>query len=303
VRPVLFHVFGYAIDAFPVMVGLGYLAGLFVLFRLVPKDGPEDGLNRPQIFDLFIVMVVASLIGSKLGHFFFEAPGHTDRNGLPINSVWEMIEREPWHWAYLGEGGYVWYGGMITALLVAIVYCRRRPKLPWWLYADVTAPAIMIGASVGRVGCFLAGCCHGKPTAMPWGVIFPKTGAMPVHPTQLYDSAIALSLGLFLWWRHKRRAFDGHEGGQPAGRSPTIVPRSRSDRYGQNMAILLMAYPILRSITEIFRGDAERGIYGPISTSQLLSIPVFAAGAYLWVRLSRKAGAELTFAGSEPSRS
>ena len=284
-KPILFHIFGEAIPSYSVFMVLGYIAALAVIFKLTPVRKKEEaeadgGLYRPQVWDLFIVMVVSSVIGSKFGHVLFEAPGHKDENGLPINSLWELLKADPWHWARLGESGYVWYGGMIGALATSVFYFWRRPKLKRWLYADAFAPAIMIGAVLGRIGCFFAGCCHGKPTTMPWGVVMPSHGAMPIHPTQIYDSFIALVICALLMWRFPRRRFDG-----------------------ENIALLLMTYPVMRSITEIFRGDVERGTFGPLSTSQLLSIPLFGIGVFLWTRLSRAGSREITFAQSEPSRS
>lgn len=282
-KPILFRIFGEAVPSFAVLMTLGFIAALGVLWKLTPRADPtqpEPPLNRPQVWDLFIVMVVSSVIGSKFGHVIFEAPGHKAEDGTPIHSVWELLQSDPWHWMRLGEGGYVWYGGMIGALGIALFYFWRRPHLPAWLYADAFAPAIMVGACVGRIGCFLAGCCHGKPTDLPWGVVMSMHGASPIHPTQLYDSFIALALGALLMWRFHRRRFDG-----------------------ENIALLLMTYPVLRSITEIFRGDVERGTYGPLSTSQLLSVPLFIAGVFLWVRLSRAGNRALPSLQSEPSRS
>jgi phosphatidylglycerol:prolipoprotein diacylglycerol transferase len=115
----------------------------------------------------------------------------------------------------------------------------------------------MLGAAVGRVGCFLAGCCHGRPTDAAWGVRFPRLEG-PVHPTQLYDAAAALALGLLLAWRWPRRRFAG-----------------------ENIGLLLVGYPLLRSLTEFFRGDAERGAFGPLSTSQWLSVPLLLVGLLL----------------------
>ncbi len=266
-KPILVRIFDYGVPSYAVMMVLGYLFALGVLFKLAPKKAPEEdrsSLNRPQVWDLFIVMVISSILGSKIGHVLFEAPGHKDEQGHAINSLWELLKADPLHWARLGEPGYVWYGGMIGALLIAVYYFRRRPHLNAWLYADAFAPAIMVGAAVGRVGCFMAGCCYGVETSLPWGVHFPGlSGAR--HPTQLYDATIAVVLGALLMWRFGRRRFDG-----------------------ENIAILLMSYPVLRGITEIFRGDPERGTFGPFSTSQVLSVPLFVIGLLLYLRLSKK---------------
>lgn len=273
-RPFLFTIFGFDVPSYAVLMGLGYGVALGVLFKLTPRGRPptEGGLDRAQVWDLFIVMVVTSVIGSKIGHVLFEASSHVDDNGVPISGVIELLKRDPWHWAELGEPGYVWYGGMIAALIAAVIYFRRRPRLQAALYADAFAPAIMAGAAVGRIGCFLAGCCHGTPTQVPWGVTFPASAGPvhflgSVHPTQLYDSVVAASLAIVLYRRFWKRKFDG-----------------------EVISLLLMSYAVLRTITEMFRGDADRGGVAGVSTSQLLSIPLFLAGAYLYVRLSRRSG-------------
>jgi phosphatidylglycerol:prolipoprotein diacylglycerol transferase len=277
VKPILFRIFDYGVPSYAVLMVLGYLVALAVLFKITPKSSESRAeLNRPQVWDLFIVMVISSVIGSKLGHVLFEAPGHKDEAGRPIDSLWELLVADPLHWARLGEPGYVWYGGMIGALAVAIFYFYRRPHLKAWLYSDAFAPAIMAGAAIGRVGCFLAGCCYGVESDVAWAMHFPSVeGAR--HPTQLYDTLVAASLGIFLLWRFGRRRFDG-----------------------ENIALLLMTYPVLRGITEIFRGDPERGAFGPLSTSQVLSIPMLAIGVLLYVRLSKnKSKSEQTLVASE----
>ena len=266
-RPILFDFFGFGVPSYSVAMVLGFAVALWVLFRLTPR-GPaasEGGLERGQVWDLFIVMVVSSVLGSKIGHTLFEAPGHVGPDGEKISSFAELIVVDPLHWARLGEAGYVWYGGMIGALAVATFYFWRRPHLNAWLYSDLFAPAIMAGAAVGRLGCFFAGCCYGQPTDSPLGVQFPKTSS-PVHPTQLYDSTIAFVLAVVLYLNFRRRRFEG-----------------------QNIALLLIAYPILRSLTEAVRGDADRGSIGPLSTSQAISLPLLLVGLGMYIVQYRRA--------------
>lgn len=267
-HPVLFEIpWGddpIKVYSYAALMVLGYLAALAALFFVTPKKAGEGGggLERAQVWDLFIVMLIASIIGSKIGHVLFEASAHAG-----VDSIWELLEQDPWHAFRLGEPGYVWYGGMIGALLTAVFYFRRRPHLDAWLYSDAFAPAIMLGASVGRLGCFMAGCCHGVPTEQPWGVWFPQLDG-PVHPTQLYDALSAATIGAFLLWRFFHRRFKG-----------------------ENIALLLMLYPVARATTEAFRGDAERGGFGPLSTSQWLSVPLLLIGVWFYVSRSRKAEA------------
>lgn len=282
-----FDLFGLAVPTYSVMMTLGFALALWVVFRQVHRSTVpegEGGLTRAQVWDLFIVMVVASVIGSKVGHVLFESTGHLiplldpasgqeliGPDGQPrtreATGLWDLLKADPWHWARLGEGGYVWYGGLIGALLTAAFYFWRRPHLNAWLYSDAFAPAIAAGAIVGRLGCFLAGCCYGIESSVPWAVHFPGVRGH-VHPTQLYDAMGALILAVPLYWRFPRRRFDG-----------------------EIIALLLMGYAVLRSFTEAFRGDEDRGLWGPLSTSQLLSIPMFLAGLALYLLRSRRATA------------
>jgi len=291
--PTLFEIGGFRVSSYAALMVLGYGAALAVVFSLARSatreaddgrtfasgPGPRGGgLEPAQVFDLFIVMLVSSILGAKLGHVLFEAPGHiycaTDLDPCPIEdqrvveSLAELLRVDPWHAFKLAEGGYVWYGGLIGALLTAVVYFRRRPELDALTYSDAFAPAIMIGASVGRVGCFLSGCCYGVPSDVPWAVAFPATDGVPVHPTQLYDATFAAAFGAFLLLRFPRRRFAG-----------------------ENIALLLIGYPIARFATEAFRGDPERGSLGPLSTSQAISIVVVVAGVAMmvWARRRRRA--------------
>ena len=185
----------FGLPSYAVMMASGYAVALAVVLWLAPRRRVGDeGLDRGQIFDLFVVMLISSLLGAKIGHTLFEAPGHKTADGRTIHTLVELLREDPWHWLRLGEGGYVWYGGMVGALAVAVWYFRSRPHLNALLYADAFAPAVMVGAAIGRVGCFMEGCCHGVPTSVPWAVTFdPAHG--PVHPTQLYDSTFAAVCG------------------------------------------------------------------------------------------------------------
>lgn len=261
--PTLFEVYGVRVQSYAVFMVLGFAAALLSILALIPRnEAPPGGLDRPQAWDLFLVLVVSAVFGSKFGHVVFEAPGHTGQHGQPINSVIELLQDDPWHPLRIGEAGYVWYGGMLACLAVSVFYFYRRPHLNAWLFADTFAPAVMVGAALGRTGCFLSGCCYGRPTDGLLGVQFPHL-PHPVHPTQIYDATIAMVIGAWLLWRYARRRFDG-----------------------ENVAILLIAYPLCRALTEAFRGDPERGGLGPLSTSQWISVPLLAVGVgiYIWRR-------------------
>ena len=272
--------FGEGNVVFPVhtwglMVTLAFLAAAGVVHR----RAPSAGLDAEKLVGLYLVAFVGGLAGARLLHFTM---AETDR-----------FFSDPWIYLRFWEGGFAFYGGVIFATLCGVLYARWR-GLDVWRLADVVAPAIMLGLAIGRVGCFFAGCCHGRACPLPAGAlnILPQDfsgGALylfgsapfvlvenhhgvglndtPMYPTTMWSSAVALLLFLLLSWRWRHRRFDG-----------------------QVFAWLLLIYPLTRSTVELFRGDVVRGVewFGLFSTSQLLSIPIFALGvAAILLRRSR----------------
>jgi phosphatidylglycerol:prolipoprotein diacylglycerol transferase len=170
------------------------------------------------------------------------------------------------------EGGLVFLGGPIAVLPFLIWYVRKN-RMPIWATADVMVPGLTIAHAFGRLGCLAAGCCYGRPTTLPWGIhlhselVDPLVRGVAIHPTQLYESASLLALFFGLLWTHRTRKFDG-----------------------QVALTYFMAYPIIRSVIEVFRGDQIRGfvIDQVLSTSQFLSICVFAVATFVLVRRLRE---------------
>src|SRR5262249_5517470 len=125
---------------------------------------------------------------------------------------WSYFREHPGHIARIWEGGLSFQGGLAAALVAGYIYCRRR-GLSFLQMGDILAPGVALGYSIGRIGCFLNGCCYGAPTNLPWACQFrdpPITGPLtpPSHPTQIYASL--LNLGIFalllMIWRRQRVA-------------------------------------------------------------------------------------------------
>jgi phosphatidylglycerol---prolipoprotein diacylglyceryl transferase len=172
------------------------------------------------------------------------------------------------------------YGGLIGGT-VAGVLTLRRLRQPVRPFLDAMAPAVGVGYFFARVGCFLAGCDYGVPSAAAWAVRFPRgsyafrdhvahglidpgaPASLPVHPTQLYLAFAGLLLFLAL----------------------RLVP---SHRDGRRFALLTLGYAALRSTIELWRGDANRGSVGPFSTSQLLAVLTVATVLVAWLVLRRR---------------
>ena len=129
-------------------------------------------------------------------------------------------------------------------------------------------PTLPLIHALGRVGCFCAGCCYGVEAAEPWGIPFTHAIAapngVPLLPVQLYECAAELMIFLFLLW---------------------YAPRAASK--GGILRAYMLAYAPVRFVLEFFRGDVVRGIYGPLSTSQWISLAVMAA-AIVWLVRKRR---------------
>jgi len=178
----------------------------------------------------------------------------------------------------LWEGGLVFYGGLLACLVVATLYTRRQN---WSLKqaGDLLVPGLALGHAIGRLGCLMAGCCYGRPVSGDpwWALTFPDRGVglvpagIPLYPTQIMESLLELSLFAVL-----------------------ILIRRRKRFTGQVFLSYLMVYAVLRSVLELFRGDAVRGflIPGLLSTSQFISLAVFVACLVYYRRLSRLQGEE-----------
>ena len=260
--PELFRIGSFPVNTYGVLMALAFMAALFVASRL----GGRDGLPLELVFDLGLWLLLGAIIGSKLLLMLAEPEYGADwRNLLSID--------------FLRSGG-VWYGGFIGGLLTGVLLIRRY-KLSFWKATDAFAPGVVLGQSIGREGCFAAGCCWGRPTDVPWGVEFGEaahriTGVplgVHLHPTQLYESFATLLIFLFLYWLHRRKRFDG-----------------------QILGAYAVLYGLTRFTIEFFRDDPRGDILGlttltGLSTSQLISLFVVVGGlVFLVLRWRRASG-------------
>lgn len=198
-------------------------------------------------------------------------------------SVCHPIESDCFAWAKFWAGGLTYYGGLLGAAGMA-VYLLKRDRFPFWKAADMAGFAIPIGLGFGRMGCLLAGCCFGLRTHGAWAMAFPPHSpaseaqfkvselasaadwSEPVHPTQIYESALSLGIAAFcLLWVHGRKRYDG-----------------------QVFAVFLGLYAIGRFGLEYLRADDRGGLLG-LSTSQLIGLAILVGAIVIHVRRSRAA--------------
>ncbi|HXE43090.1 MAG TPA: prolipoprotein diacylglyceryl transferase [Candidatus Baltobacteraceae bacterium] len=264
-HPIAFHLGPLTIHWYGVMIALAFLFGLWTATARARREKiPAD-----KIADVTLWLMVGAIVGARIVY---------------VTTYWreEFAGRPLWEIFAIWQGGLVYYGGLIGAIIAGMIYIRWK-KLPLWKTADVLAPSIALGSFFGRTGCLLNGCCFGKPTALPWAIQFPNGSApweqqfdkglvgahdpsLPVHPTEIYDGLLNLALYAFLAWLFRRKKFDG-----------------------QIFATYLICYAIIRGFVEIFRGDYTNLHYHfGLTPAQWIGVPIFIAGLALAAVLSRR---------------
>lgn len=268
-HPVLFKIGSFQLPTYGFLLVLAILTGVFTSLRL----GRREKLDTGQILDFVTWMLVVALVGAKV---------------LMVVTDWSFYARHPgeiFSTATLMAGG-VFYGGFIAALFFSIWYIRVH-RLPFWKYADVIAPAVAIGQTIGRLGCFSAGCDYGKPTTSGWGVIFTNPYShqiagvplgIPLYPTQLFESAATLAIFGILLWRYNKKKHDG-----------------------EIFLLYMGLYAVARFLLEFLRGDPDRGFvfHHLLSTSQFIAILALVAVAILAFRLPPRSSEGLQ--GGDPT--
>lgn len=246
-HPVLFTFpNGFSLHWYGVLIAAGSLVAVW----LGGKWSVKDGFDKDLFTDLGFWSILGGVAGARAEY---------------IRVNWSLFRGDIGRMLNVRDGGLVFYGGLLAVLLVFGVMLVQR-RLPAWKVLDILAPLIPLGIVFGRLGCFMAGCCFGETSDLPWAVTFsdPRSVAptgVPLHPTQLYEAGYGAALfGLLTWMRgHKR--FDG-----------------------QLILTFLTLYPLLRSVNETFRGDdVERGFFlgTPLSNAQAISVGVAGAALFL----------------------
>ena len=249
------HLFGLSVPMYGVLILLGLVLGvLFAVFRAKLLE-----LKREDVFFSCLFAVIGLVVGGKLLYVATMVPWLMQHAELLASS--EL-------WMALLQGGFVFYGGLIGALLMVFWYTKMY-RIPFLDMADTLMPSVPLVHALGRVGCFCAGCCYGVPSEL-FGVVFSPESVAPqgvrLFPVQLVEAGCNLALFALL---------------AVLGRKPR--------RRGLLTGIYLLCYALLRFILEFFRYDAERGGFLGVSTSQ-------------WISLLLIPVAVLLLAGKQPGR-
>lgn len=242
--------------------GLMYLVGfslVWLLGRWRIAHGKTD-LSSRDLEDIIFYSVLGVVIGGRLGYVLFYKPAEYLAHPLEIFYLW--------------QGGMSFHGGLIGVIVVLLLFARKRNKTLLEI-GDFVAPLIPLGLGAGRLGNFINGELWGRPTSVSWGMVFPQTGdGLARHPSQLYEMGLeGFALFALVWWFARK-------------------PRPT----GQISAVFLMGYGLFRFLVEFTREpDYYLGLLaGGLSMGQLLSLPMIAAGAIIFVLSAKKSTREST---------
>ena len=236
-----FQALGLTIPMYGVMSALGMLAA-FVLLGFTRK---HTRFSEDQALSAALWAIIMGFLGAKVLYWIVEI---------------DQIIADPSYLLHTLREGFVFYGALIGGLGGVAIYSLRK-KLPFFSLTDYFIPGLVIGHAFGRIGCFFAGCCYGMECETPISVVFPAGGAapagIPLLPTQLMESAFLFLLCAFLVWR-----------------------LTKKKPFGTVSGWYMVLYGVWRFVIEFFRSD-ERGAVGALSTSQFISLFVFAGGVAL----------------------
>ena len=230
-HPVIAKIGPFCIYSYGLMVALGFAAAILLAYR----EAPRFGINRDKIIDFGIFVLLGGLFGARLLFVL-------------LNMAYYMAN--PSEIIDLTKGGLVWYGGFVMGILVGILFVRKN-NINFWDVADLLAPFIALAQSIGRVGCFLNGCCYGSyaPAGYIFSIKLPYE-SIPRHPTQIYESLVLLVLFLILRRWQASRHFKGE---------------------------IFLGYAILYSLSrfllEFLRGDNAKILAG-FTISQVMSLSI-----------------------------
>jgi len=260
--PVLFRLGKLAIHSYGLMLALSFLIGIYWSMYRAKKRG----INRNSVMDLSLLIVLSAIVGSRALYVFThldEFRGRWLDTFSPFQSSGEI-----------GLLGLTMLGGVLLALLTIFIFCKVK-KISILKLCDVMVPAFGLGIFLTRIGCFLHGCCFGKPCDLPWGTVFPLISpagsilqGQHLHPTQLYSSFYGLIILFVILWLDRKPRFDGFL-----------------------LSVFFMLYGVFRFAVDCLRyyeSSVKTSVLGMSFTiNQVISFLMLACGLFLFFRLRR----------------
>lgn len=237
----------------PVLLDLGFLkiyswgfmvaVAFIVATILSAKEAKRKKIDHEKIYSLLIYIIIGAIIGSRIGYLLFDL--NNIANFLDIFKFW--------------EGGLSFHGGFVGGILSGFFYVKKN-RLNFWEIADVIAPSIPLAQAIGRIGCFLRGCCYGIETALPWGINYLGETR---HPTQIYSSIALFLIFIFLSKQKYKKNFNG-----------------------ALFLTYIIIYSVFRFFIEFIRVE-PRVLFG-LTGAQIVSIVFFVIAIFIFLRFKKK---------------
>lgn len=259
-HPIIFEFGKFKLHSYGLMLFFAFLVGIIV----ANKRAKERGLGDTIVLDLSTLLVVTGLAGARALYVITHIGEFRGRYWDIINPIQSTGQ--------IGFTGLVLLGGIIAGFIATALFAYYR-KLNFLGILDLFAPSVAVGIGIGRIGCFFHGCCFGKPTELPWGIVFPAGSPagsvfphLHIHPTQLYATLYNVGLMFFLLWVEKKiRNFPG-----------------------AIWSVFMIGYGVLRFLNEMIRWhepelhavDFAGG--GFLTISQMVSLGMILAGILLY---------------------
>lgn len=224
-NPVAFNLFGISVRWYGILISIGVVIGTI----LALKESKRIGIDEDTLIDLLLYAIPIALVGARVYYVIFS---------------WDYYKNNLMEIFNFRAGGLAIHGGIIAAIIVAVVFSRKR-KIDFWKVADSCAPSLILGQAIGRWGNYINQEAYGSPTDLPWGIMID---GVKVHPTFLYESMWNFLVFLFLLWYRK----------------------NKSKVSGEVFLLYLMLYSAIRFFIEGLRTDSL--MMGSIRVAQLVSI-------------------------------
>ena len=244
INPVIFKIGPLSMRWYGLMYILGFISSYLLVTYQLKKNALK--IDRAIIDDLFFYLILGLIAGARLGYVIFYNLSFYLQNPLDVFVIW--------------HGGMSFHGGLIGSFIAGYIVMKRK-KLNLFATLDLIIPTCPIGIGFGRIGNFINGELFGKPTNVPWAMVFPEGGSAPRHPSQIYEMFFEGILLFCILWIYK----------------------DRKKRDGDVFALFLILYGLFRIFCELFRQpDSQLGyIFGLISMGQILSFCMIAIGIAL----------------------
>ena len=267
-HPIFFTLGPLTIRWYGVMAAIGFLLAT----ALITMNRKRANMTENQASTLIFIAIIGGVIGARVFYVVQNWTAQFKGNVLEVFRI--------------DHGGLVFYGGFFLAVAGIVVYCRKS-KLDLVRVMDVFAPGLAIGHAMGRIGCFLNGCCFGNVTHSCVGVHYPenssawiKFSGSPVHPVQLYESCGNILLAVFLFFLLRRA------------------------KRGITFSAYMVLYGVLRFVDEFFRGDHPHSElwFGTFTPAQAIGLFLIPAGIGCLIYFSRKNGKEINQTDDQQSQ-